>query len=121
VNPRWLNVVGVGVVGLILVLSALLTVQTASPHLGWWVTVSIVAAAALAGAGAVIRPSRRSSPPETGTVWAKEAGWSMPPLETLPPPQASRSRGVALASLRIYLMVAGTALVIEALRYVRGG
>jgi len=121
VNSRWLNVVGGGVVGLILVLSALLTVQTALPHLRWWVAPSVVVALGLAGAGALIWPSRRSGRPSRGTVRAKDVGWSMPPLETLPPPERSRSRGVALAGLRIYLLVSGTTLVIEALRYVRGG
>jgi hypothetical protein len=39
--------------------------------------------------------------------------WTMPPIESLPPPLASRARTVGLVVLRCYLLLAALAVIVK--------
>ena len=115
VNPRWLNVIAAAVTAAFLVLSALLVAGTLFPHLpvSWPVTALVLLAAAILGAalGARLSPegpgglprSSRNGPP----------AWTMPPIETLPPPPASRARLLGLIALRAYLLLAAVVVIVK--------
>ncbi|NHN55826.1 divalent metal cation transporter [Calidifontibacter sp. DB0510] len=120
-NPRWLNVIAGAVVAAFLVLSGLLVIATLFPDLalGWSVIAISEAAAAALGALAGLRlgdggtgPSPRSP---TSDSW-----WTMPPIESLRPPAASRSRTLSLILLRGYLVLAVIAVVVKVVRLMMG-
>jgi NRAMP (natural resistance-associated macrophage protein)-like metal ion transporter len=113
-NPRWLNALATLVVGVLLVLSALLTATTLVPEVG---VAHVAVALALALAVvlvlfAVIGLRRSAGQSSRATPWER-LNWSMPPLERLPRPSPSRARTLALAVLRTYLTVAGILLVVK--------
>ncbi|HEX6548814.1 MAG TPA: Nramp family divalent metal transporter [Candidatus Dormibacteraeota bacterium] len=114
VNPRWLNLVAVLVIAALLEVSALLTLTLLDPQVA--VLPAGLALAVLLGLGVAIylllhARSRRSAP-FAGTPWER-ATWSMPALESLPPPARSAARTVGLTVLRIYLFSAGTLVVVK--------
>ena len=121
VNPRWLNTVAGAVVAGLLALSALLTLTTLFPHvaLGWATVLSAATSAAMLGA--VV--GRRIGQPDivvSGQTPPDRQFWTMPAIETLPPPSRSRSRTVGLIVLRVYLMVAVTVLVARLAQLIAG-
>ena len=110
-----------GVVAAFLVLSGLLVIATLFPDLalGWSVMAISEAAAAALGELAGLRlgdggagPSPRSP---TSDSW-----WTMPPIESLRPPAASRSRTLSLILLRGYLVLAVIAVVVKVVRLMMG-
>jgi Mn2+/Fe2+ NRAMP family transporter len=111
VNPPWLNAVSVISIGILLVLSGLVTFTTLVPGLD-------VAPVALALAGAAVAvlavlagtTSWRSGRGERASYWSR-AAWTMPPLESLAPPSASRGREIGLVMLRLYLTLATITLL----------
>ena len=44
----------------------------------------------------------------------------MPPVETLPPPPASRSRTLGLIALRAYLLLAAAVVIIKVIQLITG-
>jgi NRAMP (natural resistance-associated macrophage protein)-like metal ion transporter len=114
-NPRWLNAVATAVVGILLMLSALLTFTTLLPR----VDVGAVAVALAAALAIVLLllawSSRGRGSPESfaGTPWER-ATWSMPPIESLRPPAPSRARTIGLVVLRLYLGMAVLLLIVKA-------
>jgi NRAMP (natural resistance-associated macrophage protein)-like metal ion transporter len=118
-NPTWLNAIATVIVGALLVLSALLTLTTLLPDVQ--VRSFAVGSAVALAFGLVflaVMNARRRSDAKThfsGTPWER-ATWTMPPLETLPPPLPSRARTVGLTVLRLYLTVAAILLVIKVVR-----
>jgi Mn2+/Fe2+ NRAMP family transporter len=108
-NPRWLNALAAVVVGGLLVLSALLTLTTLLPGVNVAITGAVLAAAAAAALVFIAATSHHRRPHYAGTPWER-ATWTMPPLETLPPPAFTRARTIGLWVLRIYL--AGAALLL---------
>ena len=113
VNPRWLNVIAAAVTAAFLVLSALLVTGTLFPHLTVsWRTAALVllpAAALGAALGARLGPGGPPGPP-CGSRTGPPA-WTMPPIETLPPPPASRARLLGLIALRAYLLLAAAVVI----------
>jgi Mn2+/Fe2+ NRAMP family transporter len=110
-NPRWLNVVAGAVVAGFLVLSGLLLASTLFPGtaIGWPAIILSLAGAAAAGALAGLRlgddtARRRDARPDRST-------WTMPRIESLPPPVPSRARTVGLVVLRVYLLLAAAAVI----------
>src|SRR5262249_37764081 len=104
VNPRWLNVIATVVVGLLVALSALVTVNIAFPDADV-VAVGVALAGALAVMMGVLAVRQRGGPTrplEELTPWERST-WTMPRLESLPPPQLSFAREVGLWLLRAYL------------------
>jgi Mn2+/Fe2+ NRAMP family transporter len=122
VNPRWLNIIASSVTAIFLVLSALLVAGTLFPHLmtGWRMTAIPVVAAGILGAalGARLVPDGLPGPP--GGSRAGPPAWTMPPIETLPPPTASRSRMAGLIALRAYLLLAAFVVVIKIIQLITG-
>jgi NRAMP (natural resistance-associated macrophage protein)-like metal ion transporter len=113
-NPRWLNALATLVVGVLLVLSALLTMTTLIPEVGV-ATLVIVLAVALSvvlALFAVIALCRSETGHSHGAP-RERLSWSMPPFEKLRRPNPSRARTVALTILRTYLAVAGILLVVK--------
>jgi len=122
VNPRWLNVIASSVTALFLVLSALLVTGTLFPHMtiSWPMTALPALAAAILGAvlGARLVPHGPASPPRSSR--AGPPAWTMPPIETLPPPAASRSRMAGLIALRAYLLLAAVVVIIKVIELIAG-
>ena len=116
-NPSWLNAIAVASIGVLLVLSALLTFETLFPGVGVTSAALVLAGALVAVlvvlAGTVGWRSGRSA--ERISFWSR-ASWTMPPLETLGPPPGSRGREIGLVVLRAYLTLAAVALVATTVR-----
>jgi Mn2+/Fe2+ NRAMP family transporter len=114
VNPRWLNVVAGAVVASFLVLSGLLVVSTLFPGLaiGWPAILSSLGGAGALGAAAGLRLGGGEAVPRDLSLAAAPL-WTMPPIESLPPPLASRARTVGLVVLRCYLLLAAVAVVVK--------
>ena len=108
VNPPWLNLVAVLVVGALLEMSALLTLTILLPGLPPAPVAAAMSALLLVavGAFAVLQDRRREPDPPGGRRL-----WSMPPLETLPAPRRSTGRTLGLALLRLYLLLAAALVV----------
>jgi Mn2+/Fe2+ NRAMP family transporter len=129
VNPRWLNVIAGAVVAGFLVLSALLVVSTLFPgvDLGWPTIALSVGGAVILGSVSGIRLGA-SSPvtppisPARARVFSQpqESFWTMPRIESLPPPVTSRIRTIGLIVLRVYLVLASLAVVVKVVRLIVG-
>ena len=115
-NGRVLNAVGAAVVGSMLALSMLLTITTVLPGMPF-ATALIATLALLLAAGVVLgagnlrhkRPRRAAA--AALTPWQRQT-WSAPMLELVDPATPTRSRLLALALLRAYvLLIAGLLLL----------
>jgi hypothetical protein len=115
VNARWLNVIAATVVAVLLVLSGLLTIATLFPRAenGWPVTAALMISAGVLGVLFGLRLSSQGALSELGCDPPGKQVWTMPPIETLPPPVRSPTRTVALLILRAYLLLAVLAVVIK--------
>jgi Natural resistance-associated macrophage protein len=121
-NPRWLNVLAVFIIGVLLVLSGTLVVTTLFTHLdalkvAIWIAVGLVAGAVLAGAWFWLTKNRRPARephPRTTMSEADRINWRMPPLALLKPAEWSVGRKVALLALRGYLVISVLLLIVKA-------
>ena len=128
-NPGWLNALASLIVGVLVVLSAILTATTLFPHIDIATTTEVLFAAlvlVLAVAGAYVAHGRRTAPvaldvPAGGRrpsdpdrMPAVRERWTMPPLELLERPVWSRTRTIGMYTLRGYLLVAVLMLVVKA-------
>jgi NRAMP (natural resistance-associated macrophage protein)-like metal ion transporter len=116
-NGRLLNAFATVIVGVLLVLSALVTVTTLLPG----VDVEALAIGLASGLAVVLAAlaalgSRPRDPSRPGSARAERASWSMPRLESLPRAVPSRMRTLGLAVLRIYIAVAAVLLVVRVAR-----
>ena len=120
VNPGWLNVIAGGLVAVFLVLSGALVASTLVPGLeaGWPAVAAGVAGAGIAGGIGGFRLTVR--PPAPGAGAAGQCVWTMPAIESLPAPAASRARTAGLVVLRGYLVLAAAVVVIKAVRLMFG-
>ena len=113
VNPPWVNGVAVTVVGVLIGLSALLTITTAFPKVSL-VPTSIVIGAIVAITLVAMRRSRRRSPARSRRAGqGRPRTWTTPSIDRLPPPTPSRSRSVGLVVLRVYLVLAVVVLAVR--------
>jgi NRAMP (natural resistance-associated macrophage protein)-like metal ion transporter len=115
-NPPWLNAVATVVVGALVTLSALLTINIVFPALDLAITGAVLATLLvlfLAILG-IRRTTHRTqqTPPLEMTPWERST-WTMPRLESLPPPELSRARRLGLRLLRGYLSVAGLLVIVK--------
>ena len=129
-NPGWLNAIAAGIVGVLVILSAILTVTTLFPHIDvTTLTETLFAALAigLAIAVAYLARDRRRVPvaldlpaganrrqahdPDRG----QRNSWTMPPLELLERPVWSRTRKIGMLTLRGYLVIAVLMLIVKAI------
>ncbi|HEY4746495.1 MAG TPA: divalent metal cation transporter, partial [Steroidobacteraceae bacterium] len=122
-NPGWLNAIASVIVGVLVVLSGILTVTTLFPHVDVRLTTEILFGAltvSLAAAGLYIARERRAVPLDLPAgvrhqEWATRLSWTMPPLELLDRPTWSRARTIGMLALRGYLVVAVLMLVVKAI------
>jgi hypothetical protein len=121
-NPRWLNLIAGAVTVIFLVLSALVVTGTLFPDLAisWPMTALVLSLAGILGAalGARLSPDGLPVAPR-GSRYGPPA-WTMPPIETLPPPLASRARTLGLIALRAYLLLAAAVVIIKVIRLIAG-
>jgi Mn2+/Fe2+ NRAMP family transporter len=130
-NPGWLNALASLIVGVLVVLSAILTATTLFPHIDVATTTEVLFAAlalVLAVAGAYVARGRRTAPaaldvPAGGRrpadpdrMPAVRERWTMPRLELLERPVWSRTRTIGMYTLRGYLLVAVLMLVVKAVQ-----
>jgi Mn2+/Fe2+ NRAMP family transporter len=119
VNPRWLNAIAASVVAVLLVLSGLLTITTLFPRAqtGGPLTAILVTSAGVLGVLFGLRlPSQAPAAPRG--VFPGKPIWTMPPIETLPPPARSPARTIALVILRAYLLLAAAAVLIKVVQLI---
>jgi Mn2+/Fe2+ NRAMP family transporter len=111
VNPRWLNVIAGAVVASFLVLSGLLLVSTLfhGTAIGWPAIILSLGGAAVPGALAGLR--LRGDTAQRMDAWPDRSTWTMPRIESLPPPVASRARTLGMIVLRAYLLLAAAAVI----------
>jgi NRAMP (natural resistance-associated macrophage protein)-like metal ion transporter len=113
-NPRWLNGLAALVVAGLVALSTILTVTTIFPS----ADVVTVGAALLAAAGLALATAAicaRSDAPRAArsTTRSERHAWTMPQLESLPPPTFSRLRSLALVLLRAQLLIAAALVLVK--------
>jgi len=121
-NSGWLNALAAAIVGVLVILSAILTVTTLFPQIDvTTLTEGLFAAlvAGLAGAGAYIARDRRKAPVPDAPAGSKDTiareAWTMPSLELLGRPVWSRTRRLGMITLRGYLVVAVLMLIVKAI------
>ena len=94
VNPRWLNALATLIIGVLLVLSGLLTTTTLLPHVD--VRVVALALGAMLAVGlsvtGVLTARRRTTASRFGGTPRERATWTMPPLEMIAAPAVSEAR-----------------------------
>jgi Mn2+/Fe2+ NRAMP family transporter len=127
-NQRWLNVVATVIVGVLLVLSGTLVIDTmfsglnaAQTALG--LAAALVLGALLAGLRFRITRSRRparSPHPRTTMTEAERMSWRMPPLALLKPVQWSSGTKLAILVLRAYLVISVLLLIVKAVQIGQG-
>ena len=123
-NPRWLNIAAVVIIGVLLVLSGTLVVDTLFSGLDAAKT-AIWLAAGLAASGVLLagwfrltrsrRPPRRPHPRTTMTAAERER-WRMPPLALLKPVEWSTGTKTAMLVLRGYLVISVALLIVKAVQ-----
>ena len=107
VNPRWLNALAAVVVGTLVVLSTLLTITTIFPGIDV-TTLCLGLFGSLAIVLIAISTMSRGRPSVAASA---RQHWTMPALEKLSPPPASRIRRLALIVLRCQLLLAAALLL----------
>jgi Mn2+/Fe2+ NRAMP family transporter len=116
-NPAWLNAVASLIIGVLVVLSAILTATVLFPHVNVTLLTEVLFGALVAGlAGAGMYAARGRVGAQTRgnvEVMARER-WTMPPLELLERPVWSRTRTIGMYTLRGYLVVAVLMLIVKA-------
>ena len=128
-NPGWLNALASAIVGVLVVLSAILTATTLFPHIDVTTTTLVLFGAlalGLAAAGVYVALGRRNAPVAldlpAGARPSRDPGrdpsarerWTMPPLELLDRPVWSRTRTIGMYTLRGYLVIAVLMLIVKA-------
>jgi Mn2+/Fe2+ NRAMP family transporter len=121
-NARWLNVIATIIIGVLLVLSGTLVIDTIFAHLNAAGTALWIAAVLIAGAlatGAWLRVTRSRQPgraphPRTSMTEAERLSWRMPPLALLKPVRWPVGTKIAILVLRGYLIISVLLLIVKA-------
>ncbi len=127
-NPAWLNVVATVIVGVLLVLSGTLVVDTMFSGLNaaqtaLWVAAALVLIGLAAGAWFRFTRSRRlERPPHPRATMtaAERMSWRMPPLALLKPVQWSAGTKLAMLVLRGYLVISVLLMIVKAIQIGQG-
>jgi Mn2+/Fe2+ NRAMP family transporter len=125
-NPPWLRALAAVIVGVLILLSLILTITTLFPGVdvaSLAVGVGIAVAVALAALGASALRSSRSA----GTVTIIDEGppvpkeqWTMPPATLLSRPRWSTGRQAAMIALGGYMVVALALLIVKSVQLAGG-
>jgi Mn2+/Fe2+ NRAMP family transporter len=123
-NPRWLNAVATVIVGVLLVLSGTLVVDTMFSRLNAaqtavWLAVGLAGCALIAGLFFRLTRSRRPARPphpRTTTSETERMNWRMPPLALLKPVEWSTGTKLAMLLLRGYLVISVLLLIVKAVQ-----
>jgi len=123
-NPRWLNIVATVIVGVLLVLSGTLVLDTIFAGLdaartALWLAVALIGGALVTGAWLRVTRSRRPARlphPRGSMTEAERLSWRMPPLALLKPVRWSAGTKLAILVLRAYLVASVLLLVIKAVQ-----
>ena len=123
-NPRWLNILATLIIGVLLVLSGTLVIDTlfasiSAVKTAMWLAIGLAAAGILATAGFWLTRKRRpprQPHPRTTMSEADRMNWRMPPLALLEPADWSVGRKVALLALRGYLVISVLLLIVKAVQ-----
>jgi Mn2+/Fe2+ NRAMP family transporter len=123
-NRRWLNVLATFIIGVLLMLSGTLVVTTLFSTLNaaltaLWISVALVAGAAVFGGWMLLTRSRRPRhPPHPRTTMtaAERMSWRMPPLTLLKPVQWTRGTKLSVLILRGYLVISVLLLIVKAIQ-----
>jgi Mn2+/Fe2+ NRAMP family transporter len=118
VNRTWLNVVATLILGVLVMLSMILVVSTVFPSVNVPVLLGILSLLLLAGLIGVTVFTTSGTRKRQAEVVPDEdrETWRMPSLALLSRPVPSRSRLVALYSMRGYLVVAVLLLLVKAIQ-----
>ena len=127
-NPRWLNTVATVIIGVLLVLSGTLVIDTLFSGLNaartaLWLAAALVLGALIAGAWIRLTRSRRPARPPHPRATMTEAermSWRMPPLALLKPVQWSTGTKLAILVLRAYLVISVLLLIVKAVQIGQG-
>jgi Mn2+/Fe2+ NRAMP family transporter len=118
VNRTWLNIVATLILGVLVMLSMILVVSTVFPSVNVPALLGILSAVLLVGLVAVTvftTSGARKRQPDVVPDEDRET-WRMPSLALLSRPVPSRSRLVALYSMRGYLVIAVLLLLVKAVQ-----
>jgi hypothetical protein len=117
-NPPWLKALAAVIVGVLMLLSVILTLTTLLPSVdvGALAAVgAVVLGVALLGMGAAsVRSRSWFASPAEGTPGVPKERWTMPPAALLTRPRLSTRRHAALVALGAYMVVALVMLVVKA-------
>jgi hypothetical protein len=127
-NPRWLNIVATVIVGVLLVLSGTLVIDTMFSGLNaaqtaLWLAAALVLGALIAGAWfRLTRPRRPARPPHPRATMteAERMNWRMPPLALLKPVDWSAGTKLGILVLRAYLVISVLLLIVKAIQIGQG-
>jgi Mn2+/Fe2+ NRAMP family transporter len=123
-NPGWLNALAALIVGVLVILSAILTATVLFPRIDVTALTEVLFAVlfiglAVAGpyaargkVGRRLDIPRGARAPQAPRIVREH--WTMPPLELLDKPVWSRTRKVGMITLRGYLVVAALMLIVKA-------
>ena len=116
-NPGWLNAIAAAIVGVLVVLSAILTATTLFAHVDVRTLAEVLFALLVVGlvAAAVYTRAGRAHPTAVRSADLAREEWTMPPLELLERPAWSRARTVGMYALRGYLVLAVVMLIVKAI------
>ncbi len=118
VNRTWLNVIASIIVGVLIVLSLILTATTVFPSVDVTALAAYLSAALLVGllgfGGAIGLARRRRGAVPAPLYTVPRAQWTMPPLAFLGRPAWSTSRKATMLLMRVYLVVAVALLLVKA-------
>ena len=125
VNRPWLNALASLILGVLLMLSMILVVSTLVPSINVGALVlgsaAVLAVALLVIGVLALRSAARGAPRVLVDAGVDKMSWRMPPLALLTRPVWSRTRMVGMWSLRIYLVIAASLLLVKAVQLGTGG
>jgi NRAMP (natural resistance-associated macrophage protein)-like metal ion transporter len=112
VNGRWVNLFTAAIIGVLVLLSLILSASVLYPQLSAHAMRVVLEAGALglsaAGALFLLRADRRAPIDRSG-----QATWRMPPLRTLAPARMSPATRLGMLALRGYLLLAGGLILVR--------
>jgi hypothetical protein len=115
-NPTWLNAIAGAIIGVLVILSAILTATTLFPSVKVTLLAGILfglLGIGLAGAVVYAGRGRTRAPAAAGKDPIPREQWTMPPLQLIERPAWSRTRTIGMYSLRGYLVVAVLMLIVK--------